>query len=121
MKKDKSYYKAQAQKAAAKQFTGFIPKDFADEAIRFAKDTIASGKPHVIENFGAGGGEWMQYMAQNIDGTEIDAKSWSIGWLDDAAQTLCKAGKAGVEGAFPEMTRVMDFKLTLLPTDEDEA
>ncbi len=121
LKKDKSYYKAQAQKAAAKQFAGFHPKDFADEAIRFAQDTIATGKPHVIENFGEGGGQWRQHMAQHIDGTEIDATAWAIAWLDDAATTLCKAGKAGVEGAFPEMSRVMDFKITLLPPDEDEA
>lgn len=129
--KSKDWYKEQAIKAKAKQFAGFDPAAYAASVIESAKARLDAGTTHTITDFAAGeedgeGGlnynlNWRRHMAQHIDGTVISAQASVEVDLDIAKGKLWDAHKAGVEGAKAAYDAVYNYKLSILPKeDEDE-
>lgn len=116
----KEWYREQARKKAAKEFSDFNAAQYAEQAILEAKRQLSAGTGQVLDNFGdqAEPGSWRAYMAQNIDHTNVDAITSAEVDLMNAAMHLKRAWQAGVEGAQDAMNRVMDFRLSILPDDD---
>lgn len=127
----KNKYKQQGMNQKIREFAGFDPAAYAATVIESAKTQLAAGTTHTITDFAAGEEEgegglnynlnWKQHMAQHIDGTVISAQTSVEVDLDAAKGKLWDAHKAGVEGAKSAYDAVYEYKLSILPKeDEDE-